>query len=303
MSHADDPRPRRQKPEAAGPEDTPRHDPLTAEPTPSARDAAERFARLVDVVAALRSPQGCPWDREQTLESLRPFVLEEAYEVLQAIDAGDRAALGGEIGDFIFEGVLLAQLAAEAGDFTVADSLQAIVDKLVRRHPHVFGDAARARSSEEVLVRWEELKARERRDSGEPEKTILGGVPGTLPALLRAYEMSSRAAAVKFDWERATDVIAKIEEEVAEVRAVVDQHGSDRARLEEEIGDLLFAIANLSRKLGIEPESALRRADDKFASRFTELERRFRARGRSLQECTLDEMESEWGRIKQDRKA
>jgi MazG family protein len=275
-------------------------DPLTAEPTKPARDAADRFARLVDVVAALRSPQGCPWDREQTLESLRPFVLEEAYEVLQAIDAGDRAALGGEIGDFIFEGVLLAQLAAEAGDFTVADSLQAIVEKLVRRHPHVFGAAARAQSSEEVLGRWEELKARERRDSGDAEKTTLGGVPRTLPALLRAHEMSSRAAAVKFDWERATDVIAKIEEEVAEVRAVVDQHGGDRERLAEEIGDLLFAIANLSRKLGIEPESALRRADDKFANRFTELERRFHARGRSLQECTLDEMESEWGRIKRD---
>lgn len=291
MSHADDPRPDT-RPSLP--------DPLTADPSVEARTAAERFARLVDVVAALRSPQGCPWDREQTLESLRPFVLEEAYEVLQAIDAGDRAALGGEIGDFLFEGVLLAQLAAEAGDFTVADSLQAIVEKLVRRHPHVFGTAARARSSEEVLGRWEELKARERQESGEPGKTILGGVPNTLPALLRAFEMSSRAAAVKFDWERATDVIAKIEEEVAEVRGVVDQHAGDRERLEEEIGDLLFAIANLSRKLGVEPESALRRADDKFARRFTELERRFQARGRSLQECTLDEMESEWGRIKRD---
>jgi tetrapyrrole methylase family protein/MazG family protein/ATP diphosphatase len=275
-------------------------DPLTAAPSAAARRAGDRFARLVDVVAMLRSPQGCPWDREQTLQTLRPFVLEEVYEVLQAIDAGDRAALGGEIGDFLFEGVLLAQLAAEAGDFTVADSLQAIVEKLVRRHPHVFGTAARARSSEEVLGRWEELKARERRDSGEPVKTILGGVPKTLPALLRAYEMSSRAAAVKFDWERATDVIAKIEEEVAEVRGVVDHHAGDRERLEEEIGDLLFAIANLSRKLGVEPESALRRADDKFDRRFTELERRFQARGRSLQDSTLDEMESEWGRIKQD---
>ncbi len=293
MSETDD-----RPPEPA--DSSPLPDPLAAPPSAAARQAAERFARLVDVVATLRSPQGCPWDREQTLESLRPFVLEEAYEVLQAIDAGDRAALGSEIGDFLFEGVLLAQLAAEARDFTVADSLQAIVEKLVRRHPHVFGSAARARSSEEVLGRWEALKAREREERGEPEKTILGGVPNTLPALLRAYEMSSRAAAVKFDWERATDVISKIEEEVAEVRAVVDQHGGDRERLEEEIGDLLFAIANLSRKLGIEPESALRRADDKFARRFTELEQRFRARGRSLQDCTLDEMESEWGLIKRE---
>ncbi len=275
-------------------------DPREGEPSAPARDAGERFARLVDVVAMLRSPDGCPWDREQTLASLRPFVLEEVYEVLEAIDAGDPAALGTEIGDFLFEGVLLAQLGAEAGHFTVADSLQAIVDKLIRRHPHVFGTAARAKTAHEVLGRWEEMKARERDETEGGGKTILGGVPATLPALLRAYEMSSRAAAVKFDWERATDVLAKIEEEVAELRAVVDEHASDRERLEEEMGDLFFALANLARKLGIEPESALRRADDKFARRFTELERRFRARGRSLQDCTLDEMESEWARIKRD---
>ncbi len=275
---------------------------LPEQPGPAARDAGQRFARLVEVVAALRSPEGCPWDREQTLQSLRPFVLEETYEVLEAIDSGNMAALGSEIGDFIFEGVLLAQLAAEGGDFSVADSLQSIVDKLIRRHPHVFGTAARARSSQEVLGRWEAVKAREREEAGETakEKGILDGVPTTLPALLRAYEMSSRAAAVKFDWERAADVIAKIEEEVAEVRAVVDQHGGDRVRLEEEMGDLLFALANLSRKLGIEPEAALRRADDKFARRFTELERRFRSQGRSLHDLTLDEMEGEWARIKRD---
>ncbi len=250
----------------------------------------------------LRSPGGCPWDREQTLASLRPFVLEETYEVLEALDSDNRAALGVEIGDFLFEGVLLAQLATEAGEFTVADSLQAIVEKLIRRHPHVFGAAARAKSSQEVLGRWEETKAREREESGDTGKSILGGVPKTLPALLRAYEMSSRAAAVKFDWERATDVIAKIEEEVAELRHVVDEQAGNRERLEEEMGDLLFAIANLSRKLGIEPEAALRRADDKFARRFTEMERRFKARGVSLQHLSLDEMESEWARVKRDER-
>ena len=264
------------------------------------------FDRLVDIVARLRGPGGCPWDREQTLESLRPFVLEETYEVLEAIDSGNRAALREEIGDMIFEGVLLAQLCAEAGEFGVADSLGSITDKLVRRHPHVFGNAARAKNADEVLGRWEESKARERAaspDGGRP-KTILGGVPTSLPALLRAHEMSTRAAAVGFDWERAADVLAKIEEEVAELREAVERSGGAgdaeerRRQIEEEMGDLLFAIANLARKLGVEPESALRMADDKFARRFTELERRFAARGESLQQAGLARMEEEWARVK-----
>ncbi len=276
--------------------------------------AASAFARLVDVVARLRAPDGCPWDREQTLETLRPFVLEETYEVLEAIDRGDLDALREEIGDMIFEGVLLAQVCAERGEFTVADSVQSITDKLVRRHPHVFGDAARARTADEVLGRWEEVKARERAESKKRDgpKTILGGVPKSLPALLRAHEMGTRAAAVGFDWERAADVIAKIEEEVAELREAAERitarpgpAGSEAAErhrrmVEEEMGDLLFAIANLSRKLGVEPESALRTADDKFARRFTELERRFAARGESLQQAGLARMEDEWGRIKEN---
>jgi len=266
------------------------------------------FDRLVDIVARLRGPGGCPWDLEQTLESLRPFVLEETYEVLEAIDSGNRAALREEIGDMIFEGVLLAQLCAEAGEFGVADSLGSITDKLVRRHPHVFGNAARAKNADEVLGRWEESKARERAaspDGGQP-KTILGGVPTSLPALLRAHEMSTRAAAVGFDWERAADVLAKIEEEVAELREAVERSGGAgdaeerRRQIEEEMGDLLFAIANLARKLKVEPESALRMADDKFARRFTELERRFADRGESLQQAGLARMEEEWARVKTD---
>jgi MazG family protein len=279
------------------------------------------FDRLVHTVARLRAPDGCPWDREQTLETLRPFVLEETYEVLEAIDQGDLEALREEIGDLIFEGVLLAQLCDEADRFSVSDSLRAISDKLVRRHPHVFGDADKARSAEEVLGRWEEAKAREREaapDSRKP-KAMLGGVPRTLPALLRAHEMGTRAAAVGFDWERTTDVLAKIEEEVAELREAVEQWGRgagraasnrgaadsggeliEAARVEEEMGDLLFAIANLSRKLGVEPESALRKADDKFARRFTTMEQRFAARGESLQDAGLARMEAEWGRIKDE---
>ncbi len=303
MSQADDARKRTADPlPGGGSSDEPASagtgDPLGRQASPEALQAAEWFARLVDVVAMLRSPEGCPWDREQTLESLRPFVLEEAYEVVETIDGGERDELRGEIGDFLFEGVLLAQLSAETGHFTVADSLRLIVEKLIRRHPHVFGDAARARSSEEVLGRWEQMKARERENSGEAERWILSGVPKSLPALLRAHEMGTRAAAVGFDWEQSADVVAKIEEETGELRALIDDRQVDRERLEEEMGDLLFAIANLSRKLGIEPESALRRADDKFARRFTELERRFREQGRDLQASTLDEMEEEWGRIK-----
>jgi MazG family protein len=268
-------------------------------------DAAAAFARLVDLVRVLRAPGGCPWDREQTLQTLRPFVLEETYEVLEALDHDDRGALREEIGDFIFEGVLLAQLCAESGDFTVADSLQAISDKLVRRHPHVFGPAdggAERRplptTPDEVVERWEDLKARETSSRGE-QRTALGGVPKVLPALLRTHEIGIRAAAVGFDWERAVDVVAKIEEEVAELREWVGRGAAgDGERAEEEMGDLLFAIANLSRKLGIEPESALRKANDKFTRRFSAMEARLRAAGRPLADCSLQEMEDEWGRVK-----
>jgi MazG family protein len=275
--------------------------------TPST-DAAAAFARLVELVRVLRAPGGCPWDREQTLQSLRPFVLEETYEVLDALDHDDRHALREEIGDFIFEGVLLAQLCAESGDFTVADSLHAISDKLVRRHPHVFepgnapdgqGGRPRPTTPDEVVERWEDLKARETSSTGE-QRTALGGVPKVLPALLRTHEIGIRASAVGFDWERAADVVAKIEEEVAELREELGGGASGNAqRAEEEMGDLLFAIANLSRKLGIEPESALRKANDKFSRRFSAMESRLRATGHSLSECSLQEMEDEWSRVKQ----
>lgn len=270
--------------------------------------AAEAFARLVELVRILRSPGGCPWDREQTLQTLRPFVLEETYEVLEALDHDDRRALREELGDFIFEGVLLAQLCAEAGDFTVADSLHAISDKLVRRHPHVFGSTEGApehdarpapMTPDEVVERWEDLKAREKSGAGAA-RTALGGVPKVLPALLRTHEIGVRAAAVGFDWDRAGDVVAKIEEEVAELREWAGTGAAgNAARAEEEMGDLLFAIANLSRKLGIEPESALRQANEKFTRRFTAMEAALRAAGRALAGCSLVEMEDEWARVKQ----
>ena len=269
-------------------------------------DAEEQFQRLVTVMRTLRSPEGCPWDREQTLRSLTHFVLEEAYEVVDAIERGDMDALKEEIGDHIFEGVFLAQVAADDGLFTITDSLRTVVDKLVRRHPHVFQDDGRvhdatskerAPSAEAALQRWNALKAQERAQGGQAH-TALGSVPGGLPALLRAFKIGQRAAAVGFEWERPHDVIAKIEEEVAELRETLASEPQNEKRAEEEMGDLLFAISNLSRKLGIEPEAALRKANDKFTRRFGQLEQRFAERGRTLEGATLADMESVWEDIK-----
>ena len=245
----------------------------------------------------LRAPDGCPWDRAQTLQSLRPFLLEETYEALEAIDSGQMDHVREELGDLLFEVVFLAQVCDEAGAFSLSDAIETVATKLVRRHPHVFGEAERARTAEEVLGRWQELKRGERAESGAAATGLLAGVPKTLPGLLRAYEYGSRAATSGFDWERASDVVAKIREEVDEIdEALAQSPGTDRA--EEEIGDLLFAIANLSRKLGVEPESALRRANDKFATRFTELERRFAERGVPMKEAGLETLEREWDAVK-----
>ena len=259
-------------------------------------DAGAEFGRLAGIMARLRGPGGCPWDREQTLESLRGFVLEETYEVLDAIDRADHDALRGEIGDLLFEGVFLAQIASDEGRFTVADALRAINEKLIRRHPHIFAEGTSAVSTPgEVLEQWEQIKAREQNDAGE-RRSLLRGVPRALPALLRAHEIGSRVAAVGFEWARTEDVIAKIEEEVAEVRAAVEHES--QARREEEIGDLLFSIASLSRRLGVEPESALHKANEKFSARFEAVEQALEARGRSVHDSTLEEMDAEWERVK-----
>jgi len=300
-----------------------------------------RFDELVSVMRTLRSPEGCPWDREQTLATLRPFLLEETYETLDAIDREDWTELREELGDLLFEVVFMAQICDEAGRFSVADALETVTAKLVRRHPHVFGEGGKLASANEVLGQWETIKRRERDDAGGgPAKTTLSGVPRTLPSLLRAYEYGSRAASVGFDWHHTVDVLDKIEEEVAELRQAVgalgqrpetgdqrpgtgdrrsdsDSHSESQTRgwrsevspappdpaglrrhVEEEMGDLLFAIANLSRKLGVEPENALRRANDKFQTRFTELERRVEASGRTMKETALDDLEAEWKAVK-----
>jgi ATP diphosphatase len=259
--------------------------------------AGRAFQKLVDVMRTLRGPGGCPWDREQTFETLRPFVLEETYEVLDAIDRRDYDDLRGEIGDLLFEGVFLAQIASDEDRFTVADSLQHITAKLIRRHPHVFGSARHVRTPGQVLEQWEQIKSREQEEQGRA-KSALRGMPKALPALLGAHEIGTRAAAVGFDWSKSEDVVAKIEEEVAELRDAT-RGDEGRERVEEEMGDLLFAIANLARKLGIEAESALRRANQKFTERFQKLEQAFEAQGRTLQGASLDEMEATWQKIKE----
>jgi MazG family protein len=268
--------------------------------------AAAEFIRLVEIMATLRGPEGCPWDREQTIDSLKPFVLEETYEVIEAIDRHDHAALCEELGDFVFEAVFIAQLESEAGHFEIADSLQLAADKLVRRHPHVFARAAgepALDSAAQVRTRWEEIKKQERGDR-DKERTLLSGIAPALPALLRAYHISTRAASVGFDWKRIDDVMAKIQEEVDELREVVDSGATaDRERAEEEMGDLLFSIANLARKLGIEPETALRKANDKFTRRFGILERTVGDSSRTMSQMSLEELEQEWQRAKAQRPA
>ncbi len=252
----------------------------------------EAFARLVEIVATLRSPDGCPWDREQTIDSLKPYVLEETYEVLDAIDRGDHAALREELGDFVFEAVFLAQLESEAGHFSIA--------------PHVFARQdghAPINTAGEVVTKWEEIKAQERGGASKP-RTLLGTVPAALPALLRAYQIGLRAHAVGFDWQRPADVVDKIQEEVDEIReAVASDPASRRVRVEDEMGDLLFSIANLSRQLGVDPETALRKANDKFTRRFEAMERHIEASGRKMADMSLVELEREWQRAKSGQQA
>ncbi len=255
-------------------------------------------------MAVLRSPEGCPWDRKQTPKTLRPFLIEETYEAIDAIDRGDMDELKGELGDVMFQCVFQAQIAAEAGRFDIADSIDHIVRKLVRRHPHVFtstgaplGKSARrgtVRSSKAVLQQWEVLKAREQATAGV-EQRLLSGVPRALPALARAFEIGTRVAAVGFEWPTTAGVMDKIDEETRELRAALAENP---ARAAEELGDLLFSMANLSRRLGIDPESALREANDKFTSRFAAVEDALQAAGSSVHAASLEEMEAAWQRIK-----
>jgi MazG family protein len=256
--------------------------------------AKRTFQDLVTLMTTLRGPGGCPWDREQTFQSLKPFIIEEAYEVIDAIDRDDRRALAEELGDFLLQAVFVAEIAREEGSFDINDAITVLHDKLVRRHPHVFADVE-ARDAEQVLVNWEKLKNEERKAEN---KSVLDGVPQALPALLKASRLTEKAARVGFDWRRAEDVFDKIDEEVGELRDAVAK--GDAQNTQEELGDLLFAIANIARKLEVNAEEALQSANRKFTKRFTAMEARVRATGRNLDQLTLEEMDLLWDSIKAD---
>jgi MazG family protein len=261
--------------------------------------AGDRFQQLVGIMRTLRSEHGCAWDRQQTLKTLRPFVLQETYELLDTLDRDDYAALEHELGDFLFEAVFLAQICEEEGRFSIADSIKSIADKLIRRHPHIFDAEGKANlTPKEVKQQWEEIKARERTDAGESDKTLLSGVPRSMPSLLRAYELSTRAAQVGFEWPTTADVIDKVEEEIRELRDAVKTQGATSHEAEEEFGDLLFSLVNVARKLGIEPEAALRVANDKFQRRFDHLERSVKGEGHTLRDLGLEQLDAYWHRAK-----
>ena len=244
--------------------------------------------RVAEVMARLRAPDGCPWDRRQTHQSLVPYLIEETYETVDAIEHGEPAALKEELGDLALQIAFHSQLASEAGVFTLDDVFQACADKLVRRHPHVFDpDAQRASTPEEVADRWEEQKRRERGD--RPAPTLLDGAPKGLPALAKAHHVQRRAARVGFDWARDEDVLAKIDEEIGELREAM--HGPDRSRVAHELGDLLFTVVNLARRLEVDAEAALRGGIARFASRFAHMER---AAGRSLADRAPEELDRLW---------
>jgi MazG family protein len=257
--------------------------------------AGEKFQQLVAIMARLRAPGGCPWDREQTFDSIKPFTLEETYEVLDAIDHRDWGELTQELGDFILQAVFYAQMASEQQLFRIEDALDAINQKLVRRHPHVFG-AESAHSADEVLSIWGRVKSAEPKSGRKLATGLLGGVPRALPALVEAQQIASRAAAVGFDWENPEQVLDKLHEELAEFATARRNAAQDE--LEDELGDLLFVLVNLARFVKVDPEQALRRTNAKFRTRWSHIEARLGEQGRKPEDAELDEMEALWQEAK-----
>ena len=250
------------------------------------------FDELVTLMEKLRGPDGCPWDRQQTLQDLKPFVIEEAYEVVDAIDRDDRRALLEEVGDLLMEAVFIAEITRGEGSFEVRDSITAIHDKLVRRHPHVFADVEVA-DADQVITNWEKLKNEERKAEN---KSVLSGVPQALPALLKGSRLTEKAARVGFDWRRTEDVFEKVDEEIGELKEAVGR--GDKAEIESELGDLLFTIANIARKLNVNPEEALQSSNRKFKRRFEAMESKVRSEGKNLDQLSLEEMDKLWDEAK-----
>jgi tetrapyrrole methylase family protein/MazG family protein len=253
--------------------------------------------RLLDIMRKLREPGGCPWDREQTLDSLKSNLIEETYEVIDAIESGDRAELCGELGDLLLQVVFQAQICEETGGFTFADVVTGIADKLVRRHPHVFGDV-QANTSGEVLRNWEKIKKTEK-DSDTP-RSLVEGIPRHLPALAKAHLVQKRVARAGFEWDEIGGVIAKLEEELAEVKEAMGH--KDAAAIREELGDLLFSTVNLSRYLGHESEDLLNENIAKFMRRFQCLENRLHVAGREIEKCSLEELDAVWNAVKAEER-
>ncbi len=259
--------------------------------------ATDKFARLMDIMRRLRAPGGCPWDAEQTHGSLKRYLLEEAYEVIEAIDKEDPDLLKEELGDLMLQPVFHVAIAEEQGQFTMDEVLDTICDKLVRRHPHVFGTQV-VRTADEQVENWERIKKVEK---GEERRSALAGIPPHLPALMKAQKITEKAARVGFDWEHVDQVFAKVLEELKEFEETI---GSDnQERMEAELGDLLFAIVNLGRFLSLDPEEALRKTIARFTRRFSHIEETLHARGASLQEATLEEMDRLWEEAKRKEKA
>ena len=252
------------------------------------------FERLLEIMGRLRGPGGCPWDRQQTRESLKPFLLEEAYEVLEAIESGQPAALQEELGDLLFQVVFHAQIAAERHEFTIADVLWRLGEKMTSRHPHVFGSAT-VDTPGEALAQWETIKQREAHTAGTP-RSVIDGVPRALPSLIRAQRVTSKAARVNFDWPDARAAWTKVEEECREAAAALA--ADDRARVEEELGDVLFSVVNVARLASVDAEQALHGAIEKFRRRFMSLEGDLRARGKSVDGVSPEELEKSWEAVK-----
>jgi MazG family protein len=255
----------------------------------------EKFQQLVALMARLRGPGGCPWDREQTFDTIKPYTLEETYEVLDAIDRRDWKEVAEELGDLMLQVVFYAQMAEEQGLFQISDSLDAINWKLIRRHPHVFGEE-KAQSAGDVKRIWGEIKAAEKKDQGKQSTGLLGSVPRAMPALVEAQQIASRAAGVGFDWETTEQVIEKLDEELAELAEA--RRSASPADLENEIGDLLFVLVNLARFVKVDPEQALRRTNAKFRTRFSHMERRLAEQGKKLEGTGITELEELWQEAK-----